>query len=202
MENLLGAWREFLRGKRKRKDVELFSLHLTDNLISLHLNLANKTYKHSSYTAFKINDPKPRDIHKASVRDRLLHHAIYRILYPYFDQFVKRELRVKHYIRYADDFVILSEDKKYLESNIRYIECYLREKLKLELHPDKVFIKTIASGVDFLGWVHFPTHRVLRTSTKRRMLKNTKNNPKSESLQSYLGMLKHGNTYKILQQIK
>ncbi|MBU0683521.1 MAG: reverse transcriptase/maturase family protein, partial [Candidatus Omnitrophica bacterium] len=85
IENLLAAWREFLRGKRKRKDVSKFSVHLADNILSLHRELSDKTYQHGPYRAFKINDPKPRDIHKASVRDRLLHHAIYRILYPYFD---------------------------------------------------------------------------------------------------------------------
>lgn len=85
IENLLAAWREFLHGKRSRKDVAQFSVHLTDNILSLHRELADKTYHHGPYKAFRINDPKPRDIHKASVRDRLLHHAIYRILYPYFD---------------------------------------------------------------------------------------------------------------------
>jgi hypothetical protein len=118
-----------------------------------------------------------------------------------FDQYVKRELKVKHYIRYADDFVILSEDKDELISLLQYTVVFLREKLNLELHPDKVFIKTVASGVDFLGWVHFPRHRVLRTSTKRRMLKNFKNSPKEESRQSYLGLLKHGNTYKLKNRL-
>jgi len=85
IENLLLAWQEFLCGKSKKKDVTEFQLRLMDNIFDLHNDLKNKTYKHSEYKAFKINDPKPRDIHKASVRDRLLHHAIYRILYPYFD---------------------------------------------------------------------------------------------------------------------
>lgn len=85
-ENLLISWQEFLRGKRKRKDVEIFSINLMDNLLSLQRDLLEKTYCHGTYLEFKINDPKPRIIHKASVRDRLLHHAIYRILYPYFDK--------------------------------------------------------------------------------------------------------------------
>lgn len=84
-DNLLLAWEEFLCGKRKKKDVIEFQLKLINNIFDLHNDLKNKTYKHSNYKAFKINDPKPRDIHKASVRDRLLHHAIYRILYPYFN---------------------------------------------------------------------------------------------------------------------
>ncbi len=56
-----------------------------DNILSLHQDLKNRTYTHGKYEAFNISDPKPRNIHKASVRDRLLHHAIYRILYSLFD---------------------------------------------------------------------------------------------------------------------
>jgi len=317
VENLLLAWKEFIRGKRNKKDVQEFQLHFMDNVLSLHQDLKNRVYVHGGYHAFKISDPKPRDIHKATVRDRLLHHAIYRILYPYFDpkfindsyscrtvkgthrainrfrdfhrkvsknntktcwvlkcdirkffanidhqilknilsrtvldtdilwllgqvidsflsspiyamaemrqkglplgnltsqllvniymnefdQLAKRELKIKYYIRYADDFVILFKDKNELLLNLLYMRDYLKNKLKLEMHPNKVFIKTIASGVDFLGWIQFSHHRVLRTSTKRRMLKNLKKNPKPESVQSYLGLLKHGNAYKIGVQI-
>ena len=86
MENLLEAWCEFLKGKKNKKDVQEFERNLMENIISLHHDLKNKTYKHGPYIPFKISDPKPRDIHKASVRDRLLHHAIYRFLYPYFDR--------------------------------------------------------------------------------------------------------------------
>ena len=315
IEKLLKAWQEFLRDKKDRKDVILFQAKLMDNIFDLHYDLKNKTYMHGGYIAFNISDPKPRIIHKATVRDRLLHHLIYQELYKYFDskfihdsyscrlekgthksinrfrdfyrrvsknntrtcfvlkcdirkffanidhkvlkeilaryikdenvillfsrvidsfsfnpiglaygvkglplgnltsqllvniymnefdQFVKRELKVKYYIRYADDFVILSEDKKYLENMLIKISNFLEKKLKLNLHPDKVYIKTIASGVDFLGWVQFSHHRVLRTSTKRRMLKKLENNPKIETVQSYLGMLKHGNSYKLVKNM-
>lgn len=314
LENLLQAWKEFLNGKRSRKDVQEFERNLMEHIISLHQDLSTKTYKHSSYTAFKINDPKPREIHKASVRDRLLHHAIYRRLYPFFnkmfiadsfscrldkgthkamnrlkkfsykvsrnnrktifvlkcdvrkffanidheilkkmlfktifdtdtlwllaqvidsffsqkhiyaiadmckrglplgnltsqllvniymnelDQYVKNKLKVKYYVRFADDFVVLGNDKKYLENLLLQISNFLEKELKLQLHPNKVSIKSFASGVDFLGWVHFPKHRVLRTSTKRRMFKNLKKNCKPETAQSYLGMLKHGNARQI-----
>ncbi|HEY4526524.1 MAG TPA: reverse transcriptase/maturase family protein, partial [Candidatus Paceibacterota bacterium] len=57
-----------------------------ENILALHRDLASGTYKHGPYKAFKISDPKPRDIHKATVRDRLVHHAIYRQLYPFFDR--------------------------------------------------------------------------------------------------------------------
>jgi RNA-directed DNA polymerase len=86
IENLLEAWKEFLNGKKKKVDVQEFQRNLMGNIISLHNDLGNLIYKHGGYKAFNISDPKPRNIHKASVRDRLLHHAVYRILYPYFDK--------------------------------------------------------------------------------------------------------------------
>ena len=311
VENLLAAWREFLCGKRKRTDVAYFSLFLIDNIYSLHRDLKSKTYRHGAYTGFKISDPKPRDIHKAPIRDRLLHHAIYRVLYPYldrkfvadsyscregkgthkaldrfrsfsrkvaknntrtvwvlkcdirkffanidhaalskiiqkhvsdedtlwllneiigsfhaseksnsglplgnltsqllvnvyineFDQFVKHELRIKHYIRYADDLVVMSSSKKELEEYLPRIRKFLFEELKLSLHPDKVSIKTLASGIDFLGWIHFPDHQILRTATKRRMLKRISNHSANATLQSYLGLISHGNTSKLRYKI-
>lgn len=114
-----------------------------------------------------------------------------------FDQFVKRDLKVKYYIRYADDFVFLLEDKSYLEEARQKSEAFLRQNLKLSFHPNKVFIKTFASGVDFLGWVHFPHHKVLRTVTKRRMLRRLD----EKNLTSYLGLLSHGNGHKISQEV-
>jgi len=86
LENLLEAWKEFVKGKRKRKDVQEFERNLMGNIISLQHDLVQKCYRHRPYEAFKISDPKPRDIHKASVRDRLLHHALHRMLYPFFDR--------------------------------------------------------------------------------------------------------------------
>ncbi len=283
-----------------------------DNLIDLHESLVSKTYQHGGYSAFKVNDPKPRDIHKASVRDRLVHHALYRILYPFFhqkfihdsyscrfgkgthkamerfryfadrvsdqnrqtcwilkcdirkffasidhailkrilakhiddtdvrgllgnvidsfhaegkigvglplgnltsqllvniymnefDHFVKRELKAKHYIRYADDFVVLHEDKKYLETLIPRISLFLGESLKLSLHPDKLRIQTYSSGVDFLGWIHFPYHRMLRTVTKWRMVRRLETQFSEESLASYLGILSHGDTHGLREEVK
>ncbi len=114
-----------------------------------------------------------------------------------FDQFMKHRLKARYYIRYADDFVILSSDCKELEQLLPLIRQFLLERLKLSLHPDKVSIKTFASGVDFLGWVHFSDHRVLRTSTRRRMMKRIS----EENRMSYLGLLKHGNTFTLEQCI-
>ena len=120
-----------------------------------------------------------------------------------FDQFVKHALKVSYYIRYADDFVILSEDRILLERHLASIRDFLRQKLKLELHPNKVFIRTFSSGIDFLGWVHFPDHRVLRTTTKRRMFRRLKSAAdKAETVQSYVGLMSHGNTEKLLAGVE
>jgi RNA-directed DNA polymerase len=117
-----------------------------------------------------------------------------------FDQFVKHQLKQKYYIRYADDFVFLAESKNELEKLLPLIRKFLWESLRLELHPDKVFTKTVASGVDFLGWVHFEKHRVLRMSTKRRMIRNLKDTQELGSIIAYRGMLSHGNTWKLQRQ--
>ena len=63
-----------------------FSAHLMDNVFALRRELLARTYRHGGYRHARIADPKPRDIHIASVRDRLVHHAIYRVLYHHFDQ--------------------------------------------------------------------------------------------------------------------
>ncbi|MCX6787895.1 MAG: reverse transcriptase/maturase family protein [Candidatus Kaiserbacteria bacterium] len=282
------------------------------NVLELHHDLVAGTYQHGGYHHFKIVDPKPRDIHKASVRDRLLHHALYRQLYPFFDhtfisdsyscrkekgthkamnrfrsfarqtskndtrtcwvlkcdirkffasidqailmdilrlyvpdqdilwligrvvesfhstapgkglplgnltsqllvniymnkfdQFAKHHLKAKQYVRYADDFVFLSTDREWLDSLIPRISTFLQDRLTLKLHPDKVSIRTLASGVDFLGWVHFPDHRVLRTATKRRMFRALQGGKERLATRhSYLGMLSHGNSYTLRQQIE
>src|SRR3989339_1807535 len=86
LDNLLSAWQEFIKGKRQKADVQLFQEDLMDNILKLHDDLIHFNYRHGPYQAFSINDPKPRNIHKALVRDRLVHHAIYRVLYPFFDQ--------------------------------------------------------------------------------------------------------------------
>jgi hypothetical protein len=113
-----------------------------------------------------------------------------------FDQWMKHVLQTKYYIRYADDFVILSHDRTHLTARISEISAFLGEYLKLELHPRKVSISTYASGVDFLGWVHFPDHRVLRTSTKRRALRNCAERQADDPVAlSYLHLLRHGNAY-------
>ena len=113
------------------------------------------------------------------------------------DQFVKHALKVRYYIRYADDFVFLSEDRVMLERILPLVDNFLKTNLHLTLHPNKIFLRTVASGVDFLGWVHYSRYRVLRQMTKKRMFANLRDNFSDKAAASYFGMLSHGNTRKI-----
>ena len=87
LKNILKAFNEFKNNKRNKTDVAEFSINVIGNLYSLHNDLISGSYRHGGYEHFKINDPKPRDIHKASVRDRIVHHCLYRSLYDYFNKF-------------------------------------------------------------------------------------------------------------------
>lgn len=131
-----------------------------------------------------------------------------------FDQFVKHTLKVKYYAKYTDDFLIISENKNYLEKLLPRLQLFLSEKLKLELHPNKVTIRKYHQGIDFLGYIIFPHHRLLRAKTKKRIVRNLKRkiddykkkliSEKSlmQSLQSYLGVLSHANAYRLTESLK
>ena len=86
------------------------------------------------------------------------------------DQFVKHKLKIKYYIRYVDDFVILYTSKKQLANWKKEIENFLKEKLKLELHPDKSKIINLSHGIDFVGFRNFYYYKLLR----KRNVKNMK----------------------------
>jgi RNA-directed DNA polymerase len=97
--------------------------------------------------------------------------------------------------------VILSEDRDWLVRLLMQIGEYLRDDFKLALHPQKVSITTFASGVDFLGWVHFPHHRQIRTATKCRLTRRLEGSPKKETVASYVGLLRHGDTYELRREV-
>lgn len=298
-----------------------FERNLEDNIFELHKQLANKKYKHDAYSEFFVNDPKRRHIHKATVRDRIVHQILYDYLVKVFDktfifdsyscrvdkgthrgvnrlstfaqkasrnysgqcwalkldikkffasvdheilfqllkektadkdilwllkiiiesfetetgkgiplgnltsqvfaniylneldQYVKHCLKVKYYIRYADDFVILSRNKTFLYKCIDTSKQFLNEKLALELHPHKISIRKLEWGIDFLGYIMLSRSIIPRTTTKRRMLKKIEIKTKDfykggleenrlfQTVQSYYGYLTHANTYRLKNRI-
>lgn len=130
-----------------------------------------------------------------------------------FDQFVKHKLKVKYYFRYTDDFSIVSDNEDYLRGLIPLIDEFLQNKLKLELHPKKVFIRSLYQGIDFLGYIIFPHHRLVRRKTQKRAFKKLKKRVKTykkgsitedaleASLRSYLGVFSHADAYKVTQEL-
>jgi len=78
------------------------------------------------------------------------------------DYFVKHTLKAKYYIRYVDDFVILHPSKLQINTWKPEIDRFLRDKLKLELHPDKSRIIPLKKGMDFVGFRNYYYYRLLR----------------------------------------
>lgn len=124
------------------------------------------------------------------------------------DQYIKHALKVKYYVRYCDDFIILDSDVKKLENFVLLINEFLKERLGLTLHPNKISIKKVIQGVDFLGFIARKKHSIIRTKTKRRIFKKTRKMVLDEDreklqlcLPSYLGILRHTYGNKIEEEI-
>lgn len=326
-ETLFSAWDAFKIDKRNKRDVARFEWHLEGNIFALHRALKNKTYRHGKYEGFYIRDPKQRHIHKASVRDRVLHHAIFSVINPIFeetfiprsfscrigygthkgvgtlervtrrtsrnstrdcfvlkcdvwkffdsvdhdillsilarrikdddamwlleriiesfssptanlferkglpignltsqlfanvymnefDRFIKDVLHVGEYFRYTDDFAIVAANRAYLEGLIDPVSDFLESRLRLALHPKKVSIHGLHQGVDFLGYVIFSKHRLIRVKTRRRMVAKLawridecragriSEFVLEQSLQSYLGVLSHADAHHLSENLK
>jgi len=122
------------------------------------------------------------------------------------DQHIKHKLKIKYYLRYADDFIILDSDKEDLHRYPSILAVFLKNNLNLELHPKKIIFRKLNWGMDFLGYVVLPHYVLPRTKTKRRILKKIKEKINSDSfgqsLASYLGYLSHVSAYKFFQELK
>lgn len=293
------AWERFTEGKHSKSDVMAFEFRLEDNLFALCDSLSSGEYRHDPYKPFTIHDPKQRRIHKATVKDRVVHQAIVNVVEPLFeprfihdsyscragkgthaavdrlrlflrqascndtrtiyalkcdvkkffasvdhaillpllvrqiqdpgtihllegvlgsfssggrrgiplgnltsqlfanvylhelDWYVKMTMREKYYLRYCDDFIIVSESSEHLSEVVQMIEAFLHQALKLELHPNKVLVRTWGQGIDFLGYVLFPHATVLRRKTASRIVQRVNEN----NLASYLGVSSHADAH-------
>lgn len=278
-ENLYQAANEAARNKRYRVPIMRYFSNLEENLINTHNHLVWGSYKPQPHRQFFVYEPKKRLISAPPFDDRVVHHAIHRIIEPiidkrfifdsyacrtgkgthqgadraqkfirivkrnrgrvyalkadiakYFnsvnhaslkriirshlsckktialldliidkaevetpgsgipignltsqlfanlylnelDQFVKHELREKHYIRYMDDFVILHHDKRHLHKLRAVIEEWLWLNLQLKTNSKtQVFPISASNGraLDFLGYRIYATHKLLRKCTAKR----------------------------------
>ncbi|MEK7536037.1 MAG: reverse transcriptase domain-containing protein [Patescibacteria group bacterium] len=114
------------------------------------------------------------------------------------DRFIKHELREKYYLRYCDDFIILSHDRAKLLNLVPKLRNFLKDALKLELHPKKVVVRSWRQGIDFVGYVHKPWAVLVRTKTKERMIKKVN----EKNINSYLGVAKHADSHELTQLLK
>ncbi len=275
--NLILAWRRARKGKTRKPYVKEFEKDTLGNLLKLQEELKTQSYFPKPLETFILRDPKTRKISKADFRDRIVHHALHRVIEPILDKsfiydscanrvgkgnlfalrrlelfwrkvtnnlqteafclkadikhyfqevnhkilfeiikrkindekvillikrildngrvregvgmplgnltsqffanvylheldfFIKHKLRAKYYIRYVDDFVILHESCEQLELWKREIEIFLREKLKLELHPEKSRVLSLSNGVDFVGFRCFWNFRIVRKRNIRKI---------------------------------
>jgi hypothetical protein len=135
-----------------------------------------------------------------------------------FDHFVKYKLGIKYYSRYVDDFVIVHPDKEYLKSIIPQLRGYLKSNLYLEIHPKKIYLQHFSKGVNFLGVVIKPYRLYISNRIKGNFYQKVQywNNFFAErwykiigeeikqflfSMNSYLGIMKYYNTYKLRKKI-
>lgn len=285
-----------------------FEKELDKNILSIHKELVECSYKTSKYDTFIIHDPKEREIYRLPFRDRVVHHAIMNVLeeiwtpifishtyscikgrgihgalkhlkkdlkdyegtkfclkmdirkyYPsidhsvlkeiirkkikdlkllnlldeiidsapgipignylsqffanlylsYFDHWLKEEKHIRYYYRYADDMVILSENKEVLHSLLKEISQHLHDKLHLELKGNYQIFPVDSRGIDFVGYVFFHTHILMRRSIKKNFCrKATELNKKritthdyKAALCSWLGWARHCNSKQLIKTI-
>ena len=325
LSNLFLAWRKARKSKTKKDYVKEFEQNTIKNLLKLHEELKNQTYKPKPLVTFILRDSKTRKISKSDFRDRIVHHVLIRIIEPIFDKgfiydscanrkgkgnlfairrfyqfvikvsengklknlintnqingyclkadirhyfqevshkillnaingkikdekviwlierilenggkngrsmplgnltsqffaniylheldyFVKHKLKAKYHIRYVDDFVILHNSKTQLELWKGQINLFLKEKLKLELHPEKSRIVSLSRGIDFVGFRNFYYFKLLRKRNIRKMLFVVEKYKKGEitkekimeSFQGWNAYAKWANSFKLRRKL-
>lgn len=129
------------------------------------------------------------------------------------DQFIKRRLKAKYYIRYVDDFIIFNHSKEVLEDYKTKIEKYLKN-LRLEFHPDKSKIYPMYKGIDFLGFrifYHYKRARKRNINYFKKRLKILERRYKNdeiskekflESINGWFAYIMWGDTYKLRKKLK
>jgi hypothetical protein len=133
-----------------------------------------------------------------------------------FDFFVTKELGIKYYGRYVDDFIIVHSDKDFLKSLVPQLSEFLLSTLQLTLHPKKIYLQHYSKGVKFLGTVIKPNRIYIANRTKgnfynaiekqNKVVRDHKPTKEEKatflsSMNSYLGIMKHYKSYKIRKTI-
>lgn len=141
-----------------------------------------------------------------------LSHMLGNMYLDPLDQFCKRVLGIKRYIRYMDDIIILDNDKERLKEYGRRMTQFLEERLHLNFN-NKTALRPVRVGCEFVGFVIYNDHVILRKSTTLRMkrtLRKTRQNyhdnlitfkEANATMQSYLAMLSHVDCKKFKEKL-
>jgi hypothetical protein len=119
----------------------------------------------------------------------------------YFDHWIKETMQVKYYFRYADDIIILSNNKPHLHQLLFEIKEYLNNNLKLSVKDNYQIFPVESRGVDFVGYVFYHTHIRLRKSIKKRFAKAVSKTKNKATIASYNGWAKHCNSKHLLKKL-
>lgn len=119
----------------------------------------------------------------------------------YFDHWIKEQLQVKYYFRYADDLVILSGNKEILHMVFDRISEYMSDRLKLQVKSNWQIFPVDARGIDFVGYRFWHTHTLLRKTIKKNFARMVHMNRNDASIASYLGWAKHCNSNHLIKTL-
>ena len=140
-------------------------------------------------------------------------HTFANIMLNELDQYCKRYLAIKYYIRYMDDVCIVVKDKGKAQQLLHLCEEYSNNVLELNLNKNKSKIFPISQGVNFVGFKTWGTHKLLRVSSKRKIKNRARKIPNlikcgkitiekaEQMLNSWFGHAKHGNNYNFMKAI-
>lgn len=301
IENLMLADAKARKGKKFQYGVTVHDRNREANILALQQMLLGKTYQTSTYTVFKVYEPKERDVYRLPYYpDRITHHAVMNVLEPlfvstftadtyscikgrgihgavinlkralkdvpntqyclkmdikkfypsidhevlkallrrkikdndllwlldeiidsapglpignylsqylanfiltYFDHWLKEEMNVRYYFRYADDLVILAQDKQQLHILLAAIKQYLSETLHLQVKQNYQVFPVKARGIDFVGYVFYHTYTLMRKRIKQSFARSLKKKNNTASVASYLGWAKHCNSRHLIKKL-
>lgn len=119
----------------------------------------------------------------------------------YFDHWIKENKRIKYYFRYADDIVILAKNKAELHSILADIKDYFINELAIEVKQNYQVFPVAARGIDFVGYVFYHTHTLLRKGIKKNFARMLKKNRNKASIASYNGWAKHCNSKHLMKKL-
>lgn len=129
------------------------------------------------------------------------------------DQYAKRSLSLKYYVRYADDIIIIVENKQKAINTKKLITKFANEKLNLMMNENKTKIFPIEQGVNAIGYKIYSTHRLLRNDSKKKIKRKARKFPKlyqegkisiekiEQILNSWLGHAGYASSYNFIESL-